>query len=729
MFSINSWSSTTTSSTPQVLPPDKISAIQTTNFTQIPLWVSLKCNPSSITTPQIQQGRLENVHLVSLSKQGKLKEAHDFLEEMEEAGVSVDPHSYKRLLETCGKLRLLSDGRLIHNQLQRTLKNPSQSLENHVLQMYCDCGSFIDAHNLFDEMSEKSLVSWVIIISAYAQEGLLDKACGLFSHMQALEIRPTRSIYSALLRHLIDPSYLDLGKQIHSQVVKSGLTPHVSIDTTISNMYVKCGCLESAELVFYHMAEKNAVSWTGLMVGYIQAERQEHALLMFARMVKEGTQLDEFVFSIILKACARLEDVESGRQIHGHIVKLGLESKVTVGTPLVDFYVKCGNMESARLVFGRIKEPNDVSWSAIISGYSQIDLNLGTQTHGDAIKRGLVSYQYGESAMITMYSKCGRLDYAFRVFELIDNPDAVAWTAIISGCAYHGRASEALFLFRRMRVFGVRPNAITFIAIFTACSHCGLITEAKKYLESMSSECGLEPTIDHYDCMIDIYSRAGLLEEALELIKTMPFEPDSMSWKSLLGGCSIHQNFKLGKIAAEKLLQLDPEDTAAYILMFNLYASSGKWEAAANVRKMMAERDLRKEVSCSWITVTGKVHRFIVGDRHHPQTEEIYSKLKEFKFPIINNKNPFLTEDDVSYSLLERKKQLLDHSERLAIAFGLISTRSSAPILVFKNLRACKDCHDFAKHVSVITGREIVVRDSSRFHHFKSGICSCSDYW
>ncbi|XP_059656538.1 pentatricopeptide repeat-containing protein At5g13270, chloroplastic [Cornus florida] len=745
--------------------PDKISTIKTANFTQIPSWVSLKSNTSSIRSPQIQQGRIENIHLVSLSRQGKLKEVHDFLKEMDESGVSVSPHSFECLLETCGKLRALSDGRLIHNRMRRTVEKFSGFLENCVLQMYCDCGSFLDADKLFDEMCERSLVSWVIIISCYAQGGLLDRAFGLFSDMLVLGFKPNQSIYIALLKSLLDPSCIELGKQIHSCVIKAGLNPTVSIDTAISNMYVKCGCLESAEQVFQHMAEKNAVAWTGLMVGYTQAGKQEDALEMFAKMVKEGTQLDDFVFSIILKACAGLDEIEMGRQIHGHIVKLGLEPEVSVGTPLVDFYVKCGNMENACRAFERISEPNDVSWSAMISGHSQIgkfeeaikifsslrskgvplnsfiytsifqacsavaNLNFGAQSHGDAIKRGLVSYQYGESAMITMYSKCGRLDYAFRVFELIDNPDTVAWTAIISGCAYHGKASEALRLFRRMWFYNVRPNEVTFVAVFTACSHSGLVAEAKQYLESMSSEYGVNPTIDHYDCMIDIYSRAGLLEEALELIKSMPFEPDAMSWKSLLGGCSIHRDFKLGKIAAENVLQLDPEDTAAYILMFNLYALSGKWEEAANVRKMMAERNLRKEVSCSWITVKGKMHRFIVGDRHHPQTEEIYSRLKEFKLSTIDKQNALLTEDDVSDNLPERKEQLLDHSERLAVVYGLISTGSTAPVLVFKNLRACKDCHDWAKHVSVITGREIVVRDSSRFHHFKSGVCSCGDYW
>ncbi|XP_057949110.1 pentatricopeptide repeat-containing protein At5g13270, chloroplastic [Malania oleifera] len=745
----------------QGLPHEKIQTIKTAKFAQIPSWVSLK-NTSSVKTHPDQRGRLENLHLVSLSKQENLKEAHEYLQEMEAADVFISPHSYHCLFETCGKLKYLSFGRSIHGILRRGVKNPSVFLDNSVLQMYVDCESFGDAHELFDEMRSKSSMSWFIIISAYAQRGLISKAFGMFTRMQVSGIRPNLSIYVSLLSLLVKFSLLEIGKQIHSHVIRTGSSTDVLVNTAISNMYVKCGWLEGAKLVFDQMADKNAVTWTGLMVGYTQAEKQEDALGLFGRMICEGVELDEFVFSIVLKACSGLEDLEMGRQIHGYVVKLGLDSEASVGTPLADFYVKCQSFESAFRAFGRISEPNDVSWSALISGYSQIgefeecikifnslrnegvvlnrfiytsifqacsalaDLNTGAQAHGDAIKRSLISYLHGESAIITMYSKCGRLDYAYRAFESLEKPDTVAWTAIISGCAYHGNALEALRLFKKMQASGVRPNAVTFVAVLTACSHSGLVMEAKQFLDSMSCEYGVNPTIDHYDCMVDIYSRAGHLQEAFELINIMPFEADAMTWKCLLGGCCIHRNLELAKIAAKNLLQLDPNDAAGYILMFNLYASFGKWEEAANYRRMMAERNLRKEVSCSWISIKGKAHRFIVGDKHHPQTREIYLKLKELSS---NNQTTILTEDDVSDCLPERKGQLLDHSERLAIAFGLISTPSNAPIIIFKNLRACEDCHDFAKHVSMVTGREIVVRDSTRFHRFERGKCSCNDYW
>ncbi|PQP94536.1 pentatricopeptide repeat-containing protein [Prunus yedoensis var. nudiflora] len=469
---------------------DQTPSTKAANFAQIPSWVSLKFTAPSINTRQIESGQVENVHLVSLSKQGKLKEARDFLKHMNEAGVSVSPQSYKCLFEKCGLMGSLSDGKFVHDWLRKTIKSPPEFLENDALQMYCDCGSLSDAQKMFDEMLHKNLVSWVIIISAYAQKGILKRAILMFSHMLESGIRPNSSIFTSLLRSLTEHSLLELGKQIHSYLIRTGMNSNVSIDTSIANMYVKCGWLEGAKLVFDRMADKNAVVWTGLMVGYTEDEKLEEVLELFAEMVRKSVEVDDFVFSIILKACAGLEDLIMGRQIHGYSVKLGLDSEVSVGTPLVDFYVKCANLESACRAFERIHEPNDVSWSAIISGYCQVgnlrNVNLGTQVHADAIKRGLVALLHGA-----------------------------------------------------------------------------------------------KPTIDHYDCMIDVYSRAGLLQEALELIKGMPFEPDAMSWKSLLGGCWIHRNLELGKFAAENLLQLDPEDTASYIIMFNLYASSGKWEEAA----------------------------------------------------------------------------------------------------------------------------------------------------
>ncbi|KAJ4882911.1 hypothetical protein Rs2_33004 [Raphanus sativus] len=740
--------------------PSRAPVTKPANFNQIPSWVSLKSSTTSSVKIEHKQGQVENLHLVSLSKHGKLNEAFEFFREMDKAGVSVAPYSYQCLFEACRELRSLSHGRLLHDRMRKDCESPSVTLRNCVLQMYCECGSLEDADKVFDEMPELNTVSRVTMMSAYAGRGLLDKAFGLFSRMLESGEKPASSVYTTLLKSLVKPSALGVGRQVHGHVIRAGLLGNASIEAGILNMYVKCGWLVGAKLVFDQMEVKKPVAWTGLMIGYTKAGRARDALKLFVDLVTEGVEWDSFVFSVVLKACASLEEVNLGKQIHACVVKLGLESDVSVGTPLVDCYIKCSSFESALLAFGKISEPNDVSWSAIISGYCQMsqfeeavktfkslrsksaavlnsftytsvfqacsvlaDCNIGGQVHGDAIKRSLVGSQYGESALITMYSKCGCLDDARAVFESMENPDIVAWTAFISGHAYYGNASEALRLFEEMVSCGMKPNSVTFIAVLTACSHAGLIEQGKRYLDTMLPKYNVAPTIDHYDCMIDIYSRAGLLEEALKFMKSMPFEPDAMSWKCFLSGCWTHKNLELGEIAGEELRQLDPEDTAGYVLPFNLYTQAGRWEEAAEMMKLMNDKMLKKELSCSWIREKGKIHRFIVGDKHHPQTQEIYEKLKEF--------DDFMEGDVFQCSMTERREQLLDHSERLAIAYGLISVNGNTrgPIKVFKNLRACPDCHEFAKHVSLVTGHEIIIRDSRRFHHFKEGKCSCNDYW
>ncbi|KAL1207061.1 Pentatricopeptide repeat-containing protein [Cardamine amara subsp. amara] len=453
--------------------PSRIPIAKNANFDSIPSRVSLKSSTSSSVKISHKQGQVENLHLVSLSKHRKLNEAFEFFQEMDKAGVSVSPYSYQCLFEACRELRSLSHGRLLHDRMRMAFENPSVVLQNCVLQMYCECGSLDDADKLFDEMPELNAVSRITMISAYAEKGLLDKAIGLFSGMLESGDKPTSSMYTTLLKSLVNPSLLDIGRQIHAYVIRAGLCSNSSIETGILNMYVKCGWLVGAKRVFDQMAVKKPVAWTGLMVGYTQAGRARDTLKLFVDLLTEGVEWDSFVFSVVLKACASLEELNLGKQIHACVAKLGLESEVSVGTPLVDFYIKCSTFESACRAFREISEPNDVSWSAIISGYCQMsqfeeavktfkslrsknaavlnsftytsifqacsvlaDCNIGGQVHADAIKRSLIGFQYGESALITMYTKCGCLDDAREVFESMDNPDIVAWTAFISGHAY-----------------------------------------------------------------------------------------------------------------------------------------------------------------------------------------------------------------------------------------------------------------------------------------------------
>ncbi|KAF7831179.1 pentatricopeptide repeat-containing protein [Senna tora] len=335
------------------------------------------------------------------------------------------------------------------------------------------------------------------------------------------------------------------------------------------------------------------------------------------------------------------------------------------------------------------------------------------------------------TSLIEMYSKCGSIESALAVFKSIANKKLGHWTAIIVGLGMHGLAEKALESFQEMCKIGLKPNAITFIGVLNACSHAGLVDEGRQFFYMMINEYKIEPTIEHYGCFVDILCRAGYLEEAKNIIENMPMRPNKVIWMSLLGGSRNHGNLEIGEYAAYNLIEVDPDATGCYTMLSNMYAASGKWDKVSYVREMMKKRGVRKDAGYSFIEHRGKVHRFIAGDTSHPQNEKIYAKLSEMreKLKLVGHV------PDTSQVLLyieeekEKEFELENHSERLAIAFGLINSENGTPIRIIKNLRVCNDCHSVTKLLSYIYNREIIVRDNSRFHHFKNGSCSCSDFW
>jgi pentatricopeptide repeat protein len=274
----------------------------------------------------------------------------------------------------------------------------------------------------------------------------------------------------------------------------------------------------------------------------------------------------------------------------------------------------------------------------------------------------------------------------------------------------------------------IKPNNITFTGILSACSHAGLLNEGMQYFDQMRQDYCIEPTMDHYTCMVDLLGRAGCLDEAHAFIQKMPFEPDAGVWGALLGPCRIHSNLTLGISTAERLLEL--EYPGHYVLLSNIYAAAGRWDGVGKVRAMMKNKGIKKDPGCSWINVKNKVHAFIVGGKSHPQLPEIYVVLDNLAGKM--KENGFVPSRDFALHDVEEeeKEQILcGHSEKLAVAFGLMNTCPGSPIRIAKNLRVCGDCHIAIKIISKIVAREIIVRDTNRFHHFKNGLCSCGDYW
>ncbi|GLJ20931.1 hypothetical protein SUGI_0382110 [Cryptomeria japonica] len=529
--------------------------------------------------------------------------------------------------------------------------------------------------------------------------------------------------------------------------------------------YVKNGSIEDARQLFDKMPEKDGVSWNAIIAGYTQHGYEKEALTLFGKMRGESVKPSEFTFGSILQACASLQVVEQGRQIHTHAVKFGFQGEVFTASSVVDMYSKCKRTGDARQMFDKMPERNLVSWNAMISGYSQNGcsgetlklfrqmycaemkpdrstfacvlsacaclsaLELGKQVHDYICKFGLENNVFVSSALVDIYAKCGSVEDARQVFDKMTTRSTVSWSSMILGYAQNGRAKDSIQIFEKMLRTGTKPDQVTFIGVLTACSHAGLIEEGRYYFNSMSKDHNIALDLEHYACMVDLFGRAGYLDEAEVFINNMPFEPDAAIWGALLGACRIHGNLKIGERAANYLFELEPRNAGPYILLSHMYAETECWDNVAKMRKLMKERRVKKEPGCSWTEVQNRVHSFMADDLSHPQANEIYQTLERLigqmeVLGYVSPKNTVLKGDDN-----EHEWKHIYHSEKLAIAFALKNTPPGTPIRIVKNLRVCDDCHIVTKFISQTVGREIVLRDVSRFHHFKNGMCSCGDYW
>jgi pentatricopeptide repeat protein len=556
--------------------------------------------------------------------------------------------------------------REIHTQMHITGRTQNNMfLCNKLVTAYANYGSLVDARLVFDCMPKRNLVSWNVLIGGYAKDGGFDETLRVYGKMHRAGVQPDNFTFPFLLKACTSLSALKEGKEIHQRIIRSGLESDVFVATGLVDMYAKCRSIEDARQVFEKMPERDLVSWTAMIGAYAQQGYADQALELFHEMQLLGMDSDEITLVSVLSACTHVGALQQGKWIHDCVVRRGFDGDVLVASALIDMYCKCGSTELARQVFDKMLKRDVVSWSAIIAGY------------------GL-----------------------------------------------HGQSEDALALFDQMLQSGIRPDHITFVSVLSACSHAGLVAKGWEYFDCMSRDYGIIPGVKHYTCMVDLLGRAGHLDEAHEFIKKMPLEPDAGVWGALLGASRIHSNTELGERVAERLFEIEPRNPGYYVLLSNIYAAKGRWHDSVKVRTMMMDLGLRKPPGCSWIELNNKVHAFRVGDRSHPQSKQIY-ELLETLGEQMQGAGYVADTNFVLHDVEEEVKEniLGSHSEKLAIAFGLLNTKPGSPIRITKNLRVCGDCHNASKYISRIVSREIIMRDASRFHHFKNGSCSCRDYW
>ncbi|KAJ4958901.1 hypothetical protein NE237_026012 [Protea cynaroides] len=629
---------------------------------------------------------------------------------------------------------------------------------------------------LFNKYVDKTDVSsWNSIIAELARSGDSIEALRAFSSLRKLSLRPDRSTFPCTIKSCSSLFDLTSGKQAHQQAIVFGFEPDLFVSSALIDMYSKCGELGNARKLFNELPQRNVVSWTSMITGYIQNGDAHEALSLFKEFLMEesdgGRETKVFIDSIamvsVLSACSHISENRITKVVHGFLIKRGFEGDLCVANTLLDAYAKCGDLTIASKIFDEMPERDIVSCNSMIAIYAQNGLStealnvfygmlkdgdynydavtlsaillacahsgalqLGKCIHDQVIKMRLEDNVFVGTSIIDMYCKCGRVGMARRAFDRMKEKNVKSWTAMVAGYGMHGRAKESLEVFYEMQKAGVKPNYITFVSVLAACSHAGFVEEGWHWFKTMNQEFNIEPGIEHYGCMVDLLGRAGYLDEAYELIEGMKVKPDCVVWGALLGACRIHKNVKLGEISSRKLFELDPNNCGYYVLLSNLYADAGRWEDVERMRIFMKNHRLIKPPGFSLVEAKGRVHVFLVGDKEHPQYEAIdeyldrlYVKMKEVGY--VPDTTSVLHDVDQE----EKQTVLRVHSEKLAVAFGIMNTIHGTTVQVIKNLRVCSDCHAAIALISKIVNREIVVRDSYRFHHFKDGLCSCGDYW
>ncbi|KAH9301975.1 hypothetical protein KI387_013558 [Taxus chinensis] len=707
-----------------------------------------------------------NAMITGYAQNGYSNEALKLFHQMLESVVKPNSATMVSVLPAYADLGDLQEGVWIHDYIIKNQFESDISVRNSLIAMYAKCGNIGIARMLFDKMSKRDVVSWNAMIAAYAQNGHDKETFALFGRMLLSGVKPNSVTMVSILPVCARSADLLKGKEIHNYIIKYAFESNILVRNALIDMYAKCRCIQVARQLFNRMPKKDTVSWNAMISGYVFAGHGSEALELFSQMQLENVKPNEVTMLCVLPAFADNTDPDQKKWIHEFITRSGLESNLSAATALVSMYAKCGKVEAAKNVFEKMSNKDVLAWNAMITGYAQnayvhealrlfyqmqlegvipnsstIVSVLSVCTNLAALRQGKCIHTYiirssveldvsVHNALVTMYSKCGSLKTARRLFDEISEKDVVSWNAMIAGYGMHGHGKDALVLFSQMQQVGLKPDYVTFIEVLSACSHAGLVNEGWQYFDIMSRDYSITPRMEHYACMVDLLGRAGLLYEAYDFIKTMPIEPEANVWGALLGACRKFHNIKLGKCVSERLLELEPQNVGHYVLLSNIYAATGRWDDVTKVRKLQKDRGLKKSPGYSWIEIKNRVHAFVMRDRSHPETDKIYARLKSLAEQMkvagyVPDTNFVLhdVEEEVKEDLL------FSHSEKLAIAFGLINTKPGTPLWITKNLRVCGDCHTASKLISKIEGREIIVRDANRFHHFKDGLCSCGDYW
>ncbi|KAL6208909.1 hypothetical protein ACLB2K_019852 [Fragaria x ananassa] len=498
---------------------------------------------------------------------------------------SHHPSSQFPQIKTC---KTLKDLQQVHAHFIKTRQIHDPLAAAEVLRFYAlSSHRNVDyARAVFSQIQTPNCFSWNTIIRALAESSDPEhsiEALILFHRMVCDGLVASNNLtFPSVLKACSKIGNARVGKSVHGMVVKLGLESDEFVVSSLVRMYVMNGVMEDAHLLF-----SRSIGDCG---GLSEKKKKGNVVL----------------WNLIVDGHARLGEFSAARELFDKMP----QRSVVSWNAMISAYVQNGFFREAVEMFRDMQIgdvlPNYVTLVSVLPVIAPLGvLDLGEWVHLYAGKHRIGIDDVLGSALVDMHYKCGSIEKALLVFEQLPKKNVITWNAIISGLCMHARGKDALDCFSKMERAGVVPSDVTYIGLLSACSHGGMVEQGRSLFNHMINLVGLEPRIEHYGCMVDLLGRAGLLEEAEELIQNMPIQPDDVIWKALLGACKVHRNIGMGKRIVEILMDLAPRDSGSYVALSNMYAPLGNWEAVSNVRMLMKDMDIRKDPGGSWIELDG----------------------------------------------------------------------------------------------------------------------------
>ncbi|RDY07935.1 Pentatricopeptide repeat-containing protein, chloroplastic, partial [Mucuna pruriens] len=567
----------------------------------------------------------------NLYRFGEYEKTLFLYKEMVQKSMYPDEESCSFVLRSCFSVSL-EQGKIVHGQIVKLGMDAFDLVGKGLIELYDVNGSLMQ------------LNYWNNLISEASESGKMEESFQLFCRMRKENIQANSVTVINLLRFTVYLNSLKIGQALHSLVVVCNLCEQLTVSTALLSMYAKLGSLEDARMLFEKMPEKDLVVWNIMISAYAGNRCPKESLELVYCMVRSGFRPDLFTAIPAISSITQLKYKEWGKQMHAHVIRNGSDYQVSIHNSLIDMYSACNDLNLAQKIFGLIMDKSVVSWSAMIKGYAIHDQPLealslllkmklsGTRVdfiivinilptfakigalhyvsylHGYSLKTSLDSLKSLKTSFLSSYAKCGCIEMARKLFdeEKSIHKDIIAYNSMISAYSKHGEWFRCFQLYNQMKLSNIIPDQVTFLGLLTACVNSGLVNKGKEIFKEMVEIYGYQPSQEHHACMVDLLGRAGQIDEANEIIETIPLESDARVYGPLLSACKIHSETRLAEFAAHKLINMEPKNAGNYVLLSNIYAAAGKWDKVAKMRSFLRDRGLKKTPGCSWLELNGQ---------------------------------------------------------------------------------------------------------------------------